>query len=142
MVRKRNGIPLRLGMACLLGFALVSLAGCAKPKGIVNGKVTFKDGKAVSPGTIVTFWGSDNQMAPAVTGADGAYTVPDAPVGDVQITIVAPAAINTPPPPGSKGDAVPPKILPIPPKYKDKISTPEKYKVEAGTHEHNITIEP
>jgi Carboxypeptidase regulatory-like domain len=142
MVRKRNETLLRLGTICLLGLALAGVAGCGKPKGVVTGKVTLKDGKPVSPGTIVTFWVGDNQAIPGVTNAEGAYSVPNAPVGDAKVTVTAPTPMPAVPVPGGKGEAAPPKVIPIPAKYKDKSATPLKFKVEPGTHEFNITIEP
>ncbi len=82
--------PLR----CAAGFGLVAIAlvavgGCAKPKAVVTGKVKLANGQLVTAGT-VSFWGSDNRVGSSPITGDGSYSVPDAPVGEVKITIITP----------------------------------------------------
>lgn len=154
-----KGTVVRLGGACALGLALVCVCGCSKGKATVNGKVTFNN-QPVGVGT-VTFWTSDNRSAQAPLKPDGSYSMPDAPVGEVKITVTTPPPKMGPmtmekPPPGMKGmpadmipegagDAANPgkmKIVPIPDKYKEVSTTPLTYTVTKGTNEFNIILTP
>jgi len=149
----------------LLALAVAAAEGCAKPKAVVNGKVLLANGQPVTAGT-VSFWGSDNRVGSAPIGSDGSYSVPDAPVGDVKITL------STPPPrmvmgdkggmPKAPGDIAggmptdkvpegmsggalkPQNVVPIPDKYKDVATTPLTWTVAKSEEpqQHDIVLEP
>ncbi|HKI33562.1 MAG TPA: carboxypeptidase-like regulatory domain-containing protein [Gemmataceae bacterium] len=144
MFRQANGIRLWLGAACLLGLAFVSTPGCGKPKGTVTGKVTLNDGTPVSPGSVVIFWGSDNHQYPGLVGADGAYSVPDLPVGEMKVTVAPPSELAQTfakaRPPGDRGESKAPAVVPIPLNYQDPAKTPLKYTVQDGPNDYPITI--
>jgi hypothetical protein len=155
-----KGTLLRLAGPCLVGLAMLTASGCSsKDKAVVSGKVTLKDGTPVSAGT-VTFWSNDGRSGLGVLKSDGSYSIGDAPVGDVKVTVETPPAtqgpINMPPPPpGQKG--MPPemipgggdvggagkiKIVPVPDKYKDQSTTPLTHTVTRGTQENvNFTLD-
>jgi hypothetical protein len=162
MFLPRKRLAFRLGVAGLLGAALVLAAGCGKSKGTVNGKVTLKDGTPVSAGT-VTFWTKDNHSYPAKLKDDGTYSAVDIPTGDMKVTVEGPPPRMGPagagmgkPPEGSKG--MPPemipkgegdpsnpgtlKVVPIPPKYKTFEGTPLTYTVVSGTQIKDFPLEP
>jgi hypothetical protein len=137
MFQRRNGV-----LSSLLVLGLVCAAGCSTPT--VSGKVTLKkDGSPVSLGTMVTFWGGDNQSATTQTAGDGTYVLPGAPLGEVTVTVTGPSvgtqALNSARPPGDKTPV--PTIVPIPKDYGDKAKTPVKYTVQKGSQEFNIPIE-
>jgi hypothetical protein len=146
MLRLPNGIVPRLGVACLVGLALLCAAGCKKPKGIVTGTVKLKDGTAVTPGTTVTFWTGEAQGTMGTTGADGTYSVPDIPLGEAKVTVAAPSPTAVALEKGKgldeKKEAKPIKVIPIPVKYTDKNKTDLKVTVEKGTKEFPIVLEP
>jgi hypothetical protein len=147
MLRYGNGIVWRLGLSCLLGFALVCAPGCGKSKGKVSGTVKLKDGTPVSPGSTVTFWSGDNRMYPGLVDKDGAYAVPDVPVGEMKVTVTPPnealAAGQKAKPPGEKsgGDAKPTKTVPIPQKYQSEKTTTLKTTVQKGDNTYDPVIE-
>jgi len=142
MFRQGNGIMSRLVATCLLGVALVCTPGCGKSRGTVTGTVKLKDGTPVSAGTIVTFCGSDGRNYPGVVNADGAYTVPDLPIGEAKVTVAAPSAEALALMKG-KFEAKPGTTpVPIPPQYKDQKSTKLKLKVEKGNQEFPIALDP
>jgi hypothetical protein len=151
----------RAGAAGLLMAALVAAGGCSKGKAVVSGKITLKSGAPVTAGT-VSFWAADNRVGSSAISADGSYSIPDAPVGDVKITVVAPPRRMTmgpaskmpeaPPGLGMPADKMPegmskdpltaPKVVPINERYKDAATTPLQWTVPKGTQEYNITLDP
>jgi hypothetical protein len=158
MFWQRKGSLLRLVGPALLGLALAALGGCGGGKAAVSGKVSLSDGTPVPAGTI-TFWASDNQSAQATLKPDGTYSLGDAPVGDVKVTVETPLA--TPmgptgmgkPPPGVQGmpkEMLPPgerelgnvKVVPVPKQYMDKSTTPLTYTVTRGKQKKDFTITP
>ena len=77
----------------LLVCLLVCLGGCsgggAPPSGAVTGKVTI-DGQPVTGGSIrfhPTAADSKSKPSGGVIGADGSYSVPDAPIGACKVTV-------------------------------------------------------
>jgi hypothetical protein len=158
MFWQRKGTVLRLAGPGLLGLALVALGGCGGGKATVSGKVALGDGTPVSAGTI-TFWAGENRSAQATLKPDGTYSMGDAPVGEVKVTVETPRPKAGPTgmgpaPPGVKGmppEMVPEedkglpgnvKIVPVPDKYRDKSSTPLTYTVSRGAQQKDFTITP
>jgi hypothetical protein len=79
-----------LGGLLTLGLLIVS-AGCGpnqKARGSVKGKVTIQ-GKHLTVGNIV-FYGKQNISGSAAINKNGEYSLADAPLGDVSITIFVP----------------------------------------------------
>jgi hypothetical protein len=160
MIRQGQGKWVRAGAIGLLALALGVVAGCSQGKASVSGKVKLKDGTPVSAGN-VAFWTDDKHLVESALSPDGSYTVPDAPVGPVKITVRPPPQmlggrppVMTKPPPGLGGmpadkagaDAAPPptppKVVPIPDRYTKYETTPETYTVtKGGAQTHDITLE-
>jgi hypothetical protein len=132
---------LRLGVACLLGCALLVMPGCGKSVGKVTGKVTLKDGKPAPQGTTVTFWAKDNRFYPSFVGADGVYIALDVATGEMKVTVVPPPDSPAPAKPKDKGDKPPPANAGIPLKYKDQNNTPLKTTISRGENKYDITLE-
>jgi len=141
---------------CLTFFCL---SGCGKKTATVKGKVTFK-GQPLTAGNIA-FVGKD-RIGQGTIKTDGSYIVSDAPLGEVTITVTTPppprptmGPMNTPKrPPGltpMPKEMVPPdyeesmrpvQIVPAPEQYSKAESSPLKYTVKPGVHEHNIDLTP
>jgi hypothetical protein len=161
--QRKNRIPLLGGL--LLGLALAATPGCGTgpgPRAEVKGKVLFNN-QIVPIGT-VGFFGPNNRAASANIQSDGTYVIPDAPVGEVTITVTTPKVpegrldMKGPPPgvgemkppgepgenPGAKGPAAPDmsKFIPVPQKYQDKSTSTLKYTVTNGSQEYDIKITP
>lgn len=137
---------------CLL---LPCLSGCGKKQATVKGKITFMN-QPLTTGTI-SFVGNGHTGSGTIK-SDGTYLVPNAPVGEVTITVQTPplppgGVLATPPPP--KGFAMPKEMLP--PDYKENdavrvVSTPEKYAkaetstlkytVKSGTQDYDFDLKP
>jgi len=157
MFRQREGTVRRVAAACLLGLALAAPVGCGGSKGTVSGKVAFANGTPVPAGTI-TFWAADGRQAQATLKHDGTYSLGDAPVGEVKVTVetppqgMGPQPRSAPPPGMQKGmpaEMIPEgdqsgnvKVIPVPDRYRDKASTPLDYTVTKGTQKKDFTIEP
>jgi len=161
----RKGTLLRAAGFGLLAIAVAAAGGCAKPKAVVNGKVRLANGQPVTAGT-VSFWSSDNRVGSSALGSDGSYSVPDAPVGDVKITV------STPPPrmvmgdkggmpkaPGDLGGGMPAdkvpegmsgvvmkpqNVVPVPEQYWDVATTTLTWTVASSKapQEHDIVLAP
>jgi len=151
----------------LLAVALAAAAGCGKPKAVVTGKVRLTSGKLVTAGT-VSFWSSDNRVGSSAIAPDGSYTVPDAPVGDVKITVVTPPprmvmggrggggmpkapgdlAGGMPAdkvPEGMSGDAMKPQnVVPVNDIYKDVATTTLTWTVAKSKEpqQYDVVVEP
>jgi hypothetical protein len=141
----------------LLAFVAV-LGGCAKKPGRQNaevkGKVTI-DGKAVTAGN-VRFVAEDGEYgAEASLTPEGTYTMSDAPVGLVRITVHTKQYAGNKAPEkektdtakgggGSMGMVMPTNIglvyVATPDKYADPKTSNLKYVVEPGSQEHNIEL--
>jgi len=147
----------------LLGLLALSV-GCgpsSKARGIVKGKVTFA-GKALPSGN-VGFFGANNLTGTGIIDKDGNYTILDAPLGEVKISVTVPQG----PPPGmmmgpgmaaSKGmtsvdpsgsgksipllPTAPTNVMPIPEKYAKPETSGLTLKVEKGEQTHDITLNP
>jgi hypothetical protein len=150
MFQKGVGVRLRLAVG-LLNLTLLCVAGCGKPVGKVTGTVKFNNGAPAPAGTIVSFWTTDGKRSyPGTVTEDGSYSAPEAPIGEVKVTLTPPDPKMTPVKPkptekekekdksGSKPAAHPT----IPNKYKDQANTPLKTTVSRGDNTFDITIEP
>jgi hypothetical protein len=151
--------------AALLGLALVVTPGCDSGPGAraeVKGKVLLNN-QIVPIGT-VSFFGPKNRTASATIKPDGTYVIPDAPVGEVTITVTTPTVpmgrlnMTKPPPgvgemkppgepggnPGEKASAAPDmsKFAPVPQQYQEKNTSPLKYTVTNGSQDHDIELTP
>ena len=146
------------GWLCLLTLVVAS-TGCGGPHGrtTVKGKVTFNN-EPVELGTI-SFLASDNSQGTAQLGKGGAYTMTDAPVGEVRVMVEIPKR-PTPvpgglkPPPNPSGGARPPGApdmgappMPgdwkwIPDKYAKYETSDLKWTVPANGGDHDIPLTP
>jgi hypothetical protein len=123
----------------------------------VKGKVKW-NGEQLGAGTVM-FTTSDNRTGSATIDPDGNYTMGDAPIGEVTITVTVPEIspairmkggikdmTNKSPVEGGGGQMTTPKMpatFPqIPEKYTKVESSPLKYTVKKGEHTFNIDLTP
>jgi hypothetical protein len=155
----------RLLVAGLLAFGLLILVGCGpdyKARAVVKGKVTMGN-KPLTSGTVV-FYGPQGVTSTATIDENGNYTMNDAPVGDVTITVTVsvppamgpgglkaeierrkkPAGGDSKDPeggsPGIAMSKMPTTFVRIDEKYSKPETSGLKYKVEKGEHVHNIEL--
>jgi hypothetical protein len=147
-ILRRAWFPSRLArVRTLVLFALVA-AGCRgdQTSGTVTGTVRYK-GEPLSGGK-VTFFGTNDQVATAMIGADGSYKAQKVPLG----TVVA--AVSTPGPMPGKEDAAsnpmmkrkkvaPPekKSVVVPDKYSDPKKSGVTLTVTGGTQSFDINLD-
>jgi hypothetical protein len=143
-----------LAVCCL---ALACLPGCGKKKATVKGKVTWMKTTPLTAGTIA-FVAKDGRTGSSNINSKGEYTVTDAPIGDVTITVTTPPApmggmkMDKPPPgmsmpenmrpPGDPGGGQAVRIVPAPKQYGDKDKSPLHFTVQPGTQEHDVDLTP
>jgi hypothetical protein len=100
----RNFVTHRVLIRWLTAAAvLATAAGCGSSTN-VTGKVTYK-GAPVTAGSI-TLVASDGTVYSAVLGADGTFSIPGVPTGNVQVAVVGAnpgSGTKTPPPRGQQG---------------------------------------
>jgi hypothetical protein len=152
------------------GIALATLiVGCGSPKTAkLSGKVLFQ-GRPL-PGGLVTLFPMEGQGNPAsaIIGEDGRYTIENAPVGTVKITVtnmslkkgdVAPIGMSAGPNrftmaprdamakalegkeiPPYKGSQIVGTYVPIPASYSNVKTTGLGYTVEGKSQEYNIEL--
>jgi hypothetical protein len=133
-----------------LGLVLVA-AGCGPSTGTVSGVVRYK-GEPLA-GYVVTMIAPDDRLVTAITDDQGAYTIPNAPVGTLKVMVSPP---HRPPPVSEEIRKIrekshqkvrPPdtqpasKIVNIPDRYKNKDQTPLTFTVEGGqqTYDPEVT---
>lgn len=121
----------------------------------MKGKVSFM-GQNLTAGTIA-FVGS-GRTGSGVIKSDGTYSVADAPVGDVTITVETPplppgGVLSAPPPPAGVSmpkEFLPPgheentavRVVPAPEKYKKVETSTLKYTVKSGSQDYDIDLKP
>jgi hypothetical protein len=145
------------GWLLLSGFLATLVVGCGGPdykrRAVVRGKVTL-DGKPVTVGTVM-FYGPNNMTSTASIDEDGYYTMADAPLGEVRITVTVPKLPpggvthlkGAPPPPHPPGSPPPPdpasvlaKVVSIPVRYSNPETSPLTYTVEPREQEFDIKL--
>jgi len=128
------------------------MAGCGKRTGVVTGKVTHQ-GTPLTSGAVV-FHGPNGQSDSGNIDAQGNYTVSQAPIGPVKVT-VDPGPARLPPPrntgprkeskhPGEKEGAPPPpppRRVVIPEKYKDPNQSGLTFTVTGGQQTFDIKVD-
>jgi hypothetical protein len=138
---------------------LSSMSGCGpgqRDRAVVKGKVTF--GNDPVPMANVTFTTKDNRVASAVTDENGNYTINDAPVGEVAISVTVPqlsgsakmgGGIKMPEPPKdmsglatNKLNFDPQKLPRVPEKYEKPETSGLTYKVHKGENTYDIPLNP
>lgn len=137
------------GLVVLLTW-MILVSGCggdsAGPKvGTLTGKITYK-GIPLNTGT-VQVQSADGRGGSGPITADGAYTIGDAPLGDVTITVkvVAAATAGTktiarpPGTPAMPGESDKPPVT-IPAIYGDKAKSGLTFTVKSGTQTNNIDL--
>jgi hypothetical protein len=71
---------------CLLFLLALLLSGCGSGKGTVTGRLTV-GGKPVTAGAYVTIFAPTGESALGNVDKDGNYTIENAPLGQVKITV-------------------------------------------------------
>ena len=145
----------------VVGFA--SLAGCSGGSGssaTVKGTVKYK-GALVKVGTVTFVSADKSKAAGSPIKEDGTYSVEQAPVGEVVITVDTSSAdpqrlaatiamakkgnvpANSPnaPPSVEKLQKMAELYTAIPAKYADAATSPLKHTVQGGAQEKNIELE-
>ena len=119
-----------------------SFAGCAKPTTApVAGKVRYKSDNLLSG--MIVFQSEDGRIGRSNIQADGSYSIPDAPIGNVKITVQT----FQPPP-----QVVPPdkihsvsvelhRYIKIPEDYADFERSGLRYTVQLGKQTHDVDLE-
>jgi hypothetical protein len=99
----------------------------------VTGTVKYKGEKLV--GGTVTFVGGENgkERVSSII-QDGSYSIPNAPAGEVKISIDGPTRSSD----ASKAKEAPPVVLPA--KYSDPAKSGLTYTVTDGTQTHDIEL--
>ena len=133
-------------------FLIMGIVGCgSNAKARVKGKVKFSD-KYLNAGT-VAFLSKDGQIGSGSIDAEGNYDVPDAPVGEVTITVkvpslpIGPGGFQKPPkglPPGDSGTtsamADPRRMIQIPLKFSIPAQSGLTYTVQKGENTYEILL--
>ena len=137
-----------LRAASLVSLSLLfTVAGCGPATGKVKGRVKLAK-KHLTAGT-VGFISKSGQVGVGRIDADGNFEIPNAPVGDVKISVQVPAQPpggNAKPPAGipdtrPQGGAAKP-IVPIPAKYGNPETSGLTYTVQKGEQTHDIDLAP
>lgn len=133
-------MSLRRAFVACVAF-LATAGGCAKPTTApVTGTVRYKEQILLS-GTIV-FQAEDGRVASSNIQSDGTYSIPDAPLGKVKISVQTfPPSPQVVPP--DKIDSTPlevHKYVRIPERYADFQSTDLEYEVRPGKQTHNVEL--
>ncbi len=153
MVSMRSAFVRRAGsILCLVPLLLA--AGCGRSTASVSGTVTL-NGAPLQGGGTVTFQGQD-RGASGVINPDGTFTIPNAPVGEVQVAVVADrgtaAGVTEAPPPDPAQMQAPRTLAPtllrppafgnVPMKYSDPSTSGLTCKVEKGEQTIDLTLTP
>jgi hypothetical protein len=150
----RNTLPAPLRWTTH-GLAVLALAmvGCGAQPASVSGTVRF-NGQTLPSGTVL-FHGDGGRVEHGLIGEDGRFTIADAPLGLVRITVRShseqPAGMPT------RGDKAPPapaelatpvkdqrdsRYVRIPTRYLDPEKSGLTYTVRAGSQTHVIELRP
>jgi hypothetical protein len=142
-------LPRPMGVFVLLS-SLIFISGCggnsAGPKvGSMTGQITYK-GVPLNSG-YVQVYGEDGRGGSGPITAEGVYTVGDAPLGNITITVHAIASAmskmnSTARPPGTPampGESNNPPVT-IPSKYSDKAKSGLTFTIKSGTQTNNINL--
>jgi hypothetical protein len=153
----RHGSLLVLATLCLVGLG----CGGAKGRATVKGQVTI-GGKPLNSGS-VGFHGSGDRAGSATIDRNGNFTMSDAPIGDVKISVSVPKNSgrgvmgpkpstknptgemkdpNKPAEGAAEAPIDPAKIVQIPEHYGDPEKSGLTFKVEKGESTHNIELKP
>ena len=134
--------PTRRRAATPAAALLLLLAGCGGPRTApVSGTVWYND-EPLTNGT-VAFLGDDGRGASAMIQEDGTYTIPQAPVGPVKVTVQ-----TFPPPPSVVPPGTPAKsvkrpwlrYVAIPEHYRDMNRSGLRYVVAPGRQTIDIHL--
>jgi hypothetical protein len=126
-----------MGLGAILA---LSVAGCGD-KATVTGKVTI-DGAPANAGSVI-FSTEKGKSATGDIRSDGTYTVADAPLGAVRISILPMVGMgggDVTLPAGMPGASSSLKPVPIPPRYQNVATSGLTYTIKRGTNEHNILL--
>jgi hypothetical protein len=132
----------RLRRFTLIGLAVclaTAAAGCGRGP-TVSGRVTYR-GAALTNGGVM-FHGADGSAAYGGIGADGSYTVRNAPTGPVRITVNVPPAARLPRALAGSRLALPAAAgaIAIPARYGRPESSGLTCVVEEAGQEHDIDL--
>jgi hypothetical protein len=138
----------------LLLLFLSSLVGCGRTTGTVSGKVTHQ-GQPLTSGAVI-FHGADGRSDSGHIDVDGNYTVSQAPVGPVKVTVDTGSARRVSPPkitgprrdnpakhPGEKSgtNPAPMRKVVIPEKYKDPNQSGLTFTVSGRRQTFDIKVD-
>ena len=125
----------------LVVLALLAAIGCGPNTGAVTGKV-YRNADVLNSGTIA-IRGPDGQIASAMIQEGGGYSIPNAPLGNVEFTVQ-----TFPPSPGVVPHDAPPNSIKIPSlrfqpiadKYRDFKTSGLTLKVVPGPQNHDVRL--
>ena len=137
--------------AVAAGLLPAVLTGCVDDgKAVVTGHVIYHNAP-VTGGNVLLYAEGNSAPFPIYIKADGSFNVSDTPTGPMRVAIetdsVPAPGDNLPPqPPGgppssgqiNAGDM--PKKIPIPPKYKDPLSSGLTWEIKRGRNNRDFTL--
>lgn len=136
----------RYGWAVAL-VAAVLVAGCARPRASVSGKVTYK-GKPVTSGNVVIVGQDGKASPPGPIQPDGTYAIAGAPVGSVTAAVDNPPPAE--PPPNAPKNSNDPEVkqdkelaaryVATPDQYKDPKKSGLQHDLQSGSNTWNIEL--
>ena len=136
--RARGGCQAAL---LLLGLTVLGCAG--ERTGTLTGKVGLA-GKPLPGGQVMVHGEGGKTAAGAI--ADGAYTIPNAPVGPVKVSVrtfaPSPKVVNPTDPNAGKDTGPPPAYVKIPDKYSDPDKSGLTTTVTGGSQTFDIDLKP
>jgi hypothetical protein len=150
MIPMRSAFLRRVRSLLCLAPVLLA-AGCGGSTAPVSGTVTL-NGVPLTGGGTVTFQGK-TRGASAIVNPDGTYSIPNAPLGEVQVAVLPAraAAASTEPPPDPAHLQPPQTLAPtmampmfsnVPPKYADPNTSGLTCTVESGEQTIDLPLTP
>jgi len=131
-------LTLRLSGLALAGLSFLAMTGMGcnksdKPRS-VTGVVKY-NGKELPGGSITFMGGADGKTSTTtLIDTDGKYTMPNAPLGEVKISVVGPTRSSD-----ASASAKPPVVLPQ--KYSDPAKSGLTYTVPEGASTKDIDLQ-
>jgi hypothetical protein len=113
--------------------AALLAAGCAKePTGDVSGRIVYND--RLLPSGSVAFYDEKGHVESSLISSDGRYHIPQAPCGDVRITV------QTPPVAKGRYAKLGPPTIEIPKRYAEAKESGLTYTVKPGPQIHDVKL--
>jgi hypothetical protein len=131
-----------------LALAIMTIAGCGSPAGMVSGKVAFK-GEPLPAGKITFFCEGGGKPVIGRDIANGTYAMPEMPTGNARVTIATfevkqdavPGPVQSPKPTDIPAAPAGPYVK-IPDKYRMPDTSGLTYTITSGKQTKNWDLAP